>query len=231
MHKDKVEELKQALKAKKEAESVRQASEQSGEVHGKEEALAKLEEFEKKLGELEEKLNKAETQAKENNDKFIRLYAEFENYRKRMQREKEELTRHAQEQIIKDLLPVLDDLERALSHKDSPQDHIALIKGVELVKKHMITSLAKFGLAPFESLGEPFDPHIHEAVSHQESLEVPPDTVVSQFRKGYLFYGKLIRPALVAVAKQPGSADSNETGSPLDSETSSEAEVKEPIKH
>ncbi len=195
MHKDKVEELKQVLKGKKDLET-------AGQQVPVEQVPPVLAED---TQELEEKLKKAQTQAQENNEKYLRLYAEFENYRKRVSREKEEYTRFAHEQVVKDLLPVLDDLERALTHAQSAAEVPALIEGVEMVKKHLISALEKYELKTFESFGKPFDPHVHEAVSHQESADFPPDTVMNEYRKGYTLRGKLVRPALVVVSKSLGS--------------------------
>src|SRR5262249_61317328 len=114
---------------------------------------------------LEENLKQTQAQAKESEDKFIRLCAEFDNFRKRTAREKEEQIRFSHEQVIKEILPVVDDLDRALSHASSSAEIPILIEGVQLVKKHLMSALEKYGLTPFDSLGEPFNPHFHEAVS------------------------------------------------------------------
>jgi molecular chaperone GrpE len=206
MHKDKVEELKQVLKTKKEAESAQKTADETAALFEEVNHLRKVQqELEQKIAVLEENLKQAQTQAKENEQKFIRLYAEFDNFRKRTNREKDEQIRFSHEQVIKDILPVLDDLDRALSHASSSAEIPILIEGVQLVKKHLMSALEKYGLTPFDSLGEPFDPHVHEAVSHEESSEYPPDSVVTEYRKGYLLHGKLVRPALVAVSKAPES--------------------------
>jgi len=158
-------------------------------------------ELEEKIAASEEGLKAAQTLASESNDKLLRLQAEFENFKKRLTREKEEHSRYAHEQVVKDLLPILDDLDRALTHAQSSSEIPALIDGVQLVKKQMGSALEKYGLKPFDSLGEPFNPHIHEAVAHQESQDFPPDTVISEYRKGYTLHDKLVRPAMVAVSK------------------------------
>jgi len=206
MNKDKLEELKQALKTKKEVEMAKQSLEE-----GKINVLEELErlrrinqELETKIAQNEEALKQTQDKANENNDKFIRLYAEFDNFRKRINREKEEHTRYAHEQVVKDLLPIMDDLDRALTHAQSTSEVPALIQGVEMVKKHMSSALEKYGLKSFDSLGEPFDPHVHEAVAHQESPDYPPDVVINEYRKGYTLHDKLVRPAMVAVSKKAG---------------------------
>ena len=211
MHKDKLEELKQALKTKKEAEMAQRSGEdfklpaqELQSLYDEVDHLRKAKlEWEAKLAEGEEEKLKSLEKARESEEKFIRLYAEFDNYRKRAAREKEELARFSHEQVIKDLLPVMDDLERALSHAAVSEEIPALIEGVNLVKKHMASALEKYGLTPFDSLGQPFDPHLHEAVSHVESVDYPPDSVVNEYRKGYRLHGKLVRPAMVAVSKAP----------------------------
>ncbi|MFO1520251.1 MAG: nucleotide exchange factor GrpE [bacterium] len=207
VHKDKLEELKQALKHKKDAEMTKQSLSEESKGSIKEELtlLQKMkQELEAKVASLEGALAQAQAQAKDNNDKFIRQMAEFDNYRKRAQREKEEYTRYAHEEAVKDMLPVMDDLERALTHAQSAAEIPALIEGVEMVKKQLGTTLEKYGLKTFDSLGEPFNPHVHEAVAHVESMEYPPDTVAAEYRKGYTLHGKLVRPALVAVSKTGG---------------------------
>jgi len=203
MNKDKLEELKQALKTKKEVEMAKQTLEE-GKINVLEELerLRKVnQELEAKVSELEENLKSSQEKANENNDKYVRLYAEFDNFRKRLNREKEEHARYAHEQVVKDLLPVMDDLDRALTHAQSSSEVPALIQGVEMVKKHMSSALEKYGLKSFDSLGQPFDPHVHEAVAHQESADYPPDVVINEYRKGYTLHDKLVRPAMVAVSK------------------------------
>lgn len=212
MHKDKLEELKQALKTKKELEHAHKAGEdfklpaqELQSLYEEVDQLKKIQhELELKLQEAEEAKLKSKEKAKESEEKFVRLYAELENFRKRSAKEKEDLNRFAHEQVIKDLLPVLDDLERALSHA-SDADASGLIEGVEMVRKHMATAMEKYGLQAFDSLGEPFDPHSHEAVSQEERADFPPNHVVKEFRKGYRLHGKLVRPAMVAVSKAHGA--------------------------
>src|SRR5262245_20146065 len=139
MHKDKVEELKQVLKTKKEAEAAQKASDETA-AHSEEvNHLRKIQqELEQKIATLEENLKQTQAQAKESEDKFIRLCAEFDNFRKRTAREKEEQIRFSHEQVIKEILPVVDDLDRALSHASSSAEIPILIEGVQLVKKHLM---------------------------------------------------------------------------------------------
>lgn len=223
---DKVDELKQALKAKKDIESgQRPKNVDTAQDPGVEEGS----QLQKIVQELEVELKKAKEEAQENQDKYLRLYAEFENFRKRVQKEKEELGRYAHEQIIKDLLPILDDFERALSHAEDAKDVKVLIDGLKLVEKQMVGVLERFGLKSFPALGEMFDPHLHEAMAHQDSHDYEPDTVMAEYRRGYQMHGKLIRPALVAVAKKPQTSQKEEGEMP--DNMAGEAEIQGPTKH
>jgi len=197
---NKIDELKQVLKNKKEAEHAKEEAE----AHLDRESADKIvKDLSAKVQAQEEELKAAQKEAKENQDKYLRLYAEFENYRRRLQKEKEELSRYAHEQVLKELLPVLDDLERALTHAEQSKDLKNLIEGIHLVERQFLSNLEKFGLKAFSAVGEIFNPHFHEAMAHQESSKHPADTVISEYRKGYTLNGKLVRPALVAVAKSP----------------------------
>jgi molecular chaperone GrpE len=136
-------------------------------------------------------------------DRHLRLQAEFENFRKRQQRDREDAGRLIKERILGELPGVVDNLERALTHASaagaSPE---SLSQGVDLVVKQLREVLSRSGAVPIAALGEPFDPHLHEAMARVETSGDPPDgTVVEEYRRGYLLDGKVMRPALVAVAK------------------------------
>ncbi|HEY6000519.1 MAG TPA: nucleotide exchange factor GrpE [bacterium] len=139
-------------------------------------------------------------------DRHLRLQAEFENYRKRQQRERESANRHAKERLLRELPDVIDNLERALRHAAAPDAAPeSLAQGVDLVARQLTEVLARFGAEPMTAVGAPFDPHRHEAMARVETSGDPPDgTVVEEFRRGWLLDGKVLRPALVAVAKVPG---------------------------
>jgi len=149
---------------------------------------------EERVKELEEKLT-AER------DKYIRLYAEFENYRKRVQKEKEELVKYSVEPVISDLLTVLDNLEMALEHASRETDPKSLIEGVELTLREFKKVIGKYGVEEIEALGKPFDPNVHHAMSQIERSDVQNNTVVEEFRKGYTLRDRVLRPSLVAVSK------------------------------
>jgi molecular chaperone GrpE len=139
-------------------------------------------------------------------ERLLRLQAEFDNFRKRQQREREEIHRQAKERLLREIPGVLDNLERALRHAgapDAPADSLA--EGVELVAKQLQEILARFGAEPMNALGAPFDPHRHEAMARVDTAGDPPDgTVVEEYRRGWILDGKVLRPALVAVAKLAG---------------------------
>ena len=142
------------------------------------------------------------------NEKYLRLYAEFENYKKRVQREKEDLIKYSNEDILYHLLPVMDNLEMALKHStDSVSE--SLVKGVEITLREFQRVTEKFGLVPIPAAGKPFDPSVHHAMSQVERADMEDKTVVEEFRKGYTLSGKVLRPSLVAVSKIP--ADETET--------------------
>jgi molecular chaperone GrpE len=136
------------------------------------------------------------------NEKYLRLYAEFENYKKRVQKDKEELVKYANEKIIQELLPVIDNLESALEHsKDEATGGI--VQGVENTLKEFLRILRKCGLTPIEAVGRAFDPSIHHALSIAERDDVEENMVTEVFRKGYMFKDKVIRAPLVGVSKKP----------------------------
>ena len=147
------------------------------------------------------------SEADECRDSLMRLQAEFENYKKRQAKERVEFRKSANEKVLKEVLPILDNLERALSHGEEGGGGEKFIEGVQLVTRQFRDSLSQFGVEPIESLGQAFDPHFHEAMSRVETDGDPPDgTVVDEYQKGYLLNGRVLRPALVGVAKLVDSA-------------------------
>jgi molecular chaperone GrpE len=156
-----------------------------------------------RITELEEALAAREAEALANWDKFVRERADLENYRKRVQREKEELLKYGNESLILEILPVIDNMERALSHA-SEEPHVAVIEGIRLTHAMLLSALKKFGVTIIETLpGTPFDPAFHQAMRQVESAELPPNTVVEEMQKGYLINDRLLRAAMVSVAVAP----------------------------
>ncbi len=133
-------------------------------------------------------------------DRFLRLAAEFENYKKRVQRDQDEYTKYAHERLLKDLLPVLDNLQRALQHTQSEGNTNGVVHGVELTCKQYLEVLSRFGVRPIPSVGLPFDPAVHQAVATVEAKGQAPNTVVKEYEKGYFLYDRVLRPAMVTVA-------------------------------
>lgn len=130
-------------------------------------------------------------------DRYVRTLADFENFRKRSEREKSDFYKYALSGLLKELLPVLDNFDRALEHAEEGDD---FHKGVLLVYKQLFGILQKYGLRPIEQSGVPFDPKIHEAVVREENSSVPSHTVVAVLQKGYFLHDRVLRPAMVKVA-------------------------------
>ena len=161
----------------------------------------KKEDKEKEIEELKRKLEEKEKEAKEHYDRLLRMAADLDNYKKRAAREKEEWTKFANEDLIKAILPFIDNLERAVNHADKVKDTGVLIEGLQLTLQQLLQSLNKFGLSPIESLGKPFDPAMHEAMLVVETDQHEPNQVVEEFQKGYFLSNRLLRPATVSVSK------------------------------
>ena len=157
----------------------------------------------KEIEELKKKLEEKEKEAKENYDRLLRTAADFENYKKRAAREKEDWTKFANEDLIKAILPFIDNLERAVNHAQKIVDTGVLVEGVQLTLQQLLQALNKFGLSSFESVGKPFDPAMHEAMLVVETDKHEPNQVVEEFQKGYLLNDRLLRPATVSVSKPP----------------------------
>ncbi len=157
---------------------------------------------EQKIKELEEKLKDKTTEAQANYDKFLRACAEFENFKKRLEKEKKDLVRFSNEELVKELLSVIDNLERALDRKGDTENVKDLRDGVNLTLQQLLKTLNKFGLEQVSALGERFDPNKHEAIAIEESQEHDEGVVVNEIQKAYFFKDRLLRPALVSVSGQ-----------------------------
>ena len=140
-------------------------------------------------------------------DQLLRVVAETENYKKRAEREKAEFIKRANQNLIRDLLPILDNLERALScaQSEDEAEEGALLEGLDLIKREFMKVMEKNGVEPIEAMGRPFDPEIHEAMMQQEDAEADDNSVLCVYQKGYLHHGRLIRPAQVVVSKKPAA--------------------------
>jgi molecular chaperone GrpE len=156
---------------------------------------------------LEERLKAAEEKAEVNYESLLRVTADFENYKKRIEREMSDVRKFANESLIKELLPIVDNLERALAieygkNKDTIE---GIREGVEMTFKELMECLQKFGVTPMDSLEKPFDPNFHHAVSQEESEEYPENMVLKELQKGYMLRDRLLRAPMVVVSKKPDS--------------------------
>jgi molecular chaperone GrpE len=153
--------------------------------------------------ELALQLAEKEKERQELYDRLLRTMAEFDNYKKRVAKDKEDLTRYGNEKLVRELLPVIDNFERALEQARNSPDQKALQEGITMILRQFVTALEKFGVKEFFSVGQVFDPNKHEAMTHQESAEHEENTIMAEFQKGYNLHDRLLRAAMVAVAKRP----------------------------
>ncbi len=161
---------------------------------------------------LEEKLEQKEKELAECKDKMLRLAAELENFKKRVEREKLEHMKFALEEFAKELLPFLDNLERAIALAKDTKDMEKMIEGIELTLSGYFKTLERFGLKTFAAEGQRFDPNYHEALSVEENSDVEDNTVLKELLRGYTLHDRVIRPALVVVSKKNQSDNQKEGG-------------------
>ncbi len=186
------------MKEEKEYREEMKESKEEGCVEKEALATEPFEEIERLKGLLEEKTREARL----NHEKYLRACADLENYRKRTAKETARTIEYANETLLKEILPVIDNLERALEHAEKEKGFESLKEGVRLTLDQMRAVLKKFGLREIKALGERFDPEKHHCISHEEKEGCEPGTVIKEFQKGYIFKNKLLRPSLVAVAKE-----------------------------
>jgi molecular chaperone GrpE len=184
-------EAKEGLPEKTEiqqAEAGKQGSEISGKADRAVEPMVKLQE--------------AEAKAAENYDKYVRAVAELDNYRKRAVREKADAIQYGNENLLRDILPLVDGMDRALEHACNSEDFDAFRKGLKLLQGQLLGCLQKHGVEMIDTAGKAFDPYVHEAMMQVESAEHEDSQVVGEFERGYLLNGRLLRPAKVSVCKR-----------------------------
>ncbi len=162
------------------------------------------------VADLEAKLAASEKEKKDNWDRYLRSAADVENLRKRQKREIEDAKFDMKGKVLKEVLPVVDNLERAIEHagagsEDDPKLK-PLIEGVQLVLRQLVTAFERLDVQPIEAMGQPFDPNLHEAISQQES-DAPPGSVIQVLQRGYKSGDRLLRPTLVVVAKPKAAAE------------------------
>ena len=180
---------------------------------------------------LLEKYRELEDQLRQAEERILRTAADAENFKRRLQREKEEQIRYANETFMRQLLPVIDNLERALQHSATAPNQESLLEGVNMTLKGFIETLSRFGCTVLETIGKTFDPNFHEAVSQEESSKVEPNTVLKELQKGYMLKERLLRPAMVIVSKPASEAERDARDQkPTDTERAKNGEVKIPVR-
>ncbi len=162
-------------------------------------------------GSMKDDVAAAKKEAAENHDRLLRVCADFENYKKRAQRQMDDHRKYSNTELIKDLLPIIDNLERAVeAQKQSPEGSGAcMAEGVEMTLNEIKNVLKKYDVTPVEANGKPFDPNYHEAMMQEDRPDLPENTVVNELQKGYLLHDRLIRPSMVVVSKG-GSTNKSE---------------------
>ena len=164
-------------------------------------------ETEDEIEKLRNELTQALNDIKVHQEQYLRTLAEMENLRKRTQRDKEDLAKFANENILREILPVIDNLERAVDHAEQAETNDGLFEGVQMTLTQFSQLLTKFGVEPVDAIGQPFDPAYHQAMGQLESDEHPVNTVVQQMQKGYQLNSRLLRPAFVMLAKAPANKE------------------------
>ncbi len=155
---------------------------------------------------MEASLESMEQESKDSHDRFLRVSAEFENYKKRAAREMNDFRKFANESFVKAMLPVVDNLDRAIeSSSDDDHSNSSVVEGVNMTLKEILKIFEQFGVKPFESLGKTFDPALHQAVMQEESDDHPEKTILNELEKGYMMHDRLLRPAMVVVSKKTDS--------------------------
>jgi len=160
---------------------------------------------EQEIERLHSELDAKDKEAKANHDKFLRAVADLENYKRRTSKEVADAKSYANERLIAEILPAIDNFERALGHANGTEGENpgSIAEGIKLIVDQMCGVLKKAGLEEVAALGEKFDPAVHHAISEEESADAAPGTVVKEFQKGYFLKGKLLRPSMVAVSRAP----------------------------
>ncbi len=162
---------------------------------------------------LRAEIEKKELEAKTSFDRYLRTLADFENFKKRTQKDQADQARFSNERLIKELLPVIDNLERAIAHSKETADFARMLEGIELICKELHAILAKTGVRPMDAIGKPFDPFFHQSAGQAEiaeGAEGEENRVVGEIQKGYLFHDRVLRPSLVVVSKKKNREEASQ---------------------
>ncbi len=154
-------------------------------------------------GDIDARIQDLERQLAEQKDRMLRAVAEADNVRRRTQRDAEDRVRYANESLVRELLPILDNFERAVASARAAAGADSVVAGVELIQRELLRVLERAGVSRYSAIGQPFDPTRHEAIARVVSGDAAPDTVVSETAPGYTLHGRVLRPAMVAVAAAP----------------------------
>jgi molecular chaperone GrpE len=161
---------------------------------------------------LRDKLIEKEKEAQDTYDRLLRVSAEFDNYKKRSSREMADFRKYANQSLLKEMLSVVDNLELAIQSAGEKNGHeFSLVEGLNMTLQEMLRIFEKFNVTPVESVGQPFDPAFHEAMMQEKTDEYPENTVIREMQKGYTIHDRLLRPAMVVVAKPTFEADENDS--------------------
>ncbi len=184
------------------------------------------------IQELNDKLVTLEEERDDLKNRLMRSAADLDNFRKRAAREREDLRKYGIDRVVQELLPALDNLERALDHAEKTEAGANIAEGVRMVSRQFVSSLEKHGVVQFDARGEHFDPQKHEAIQQVESSEHDTGVIVEQYQKGYFLHDRLLRPALVAVAKRVEAPQDNvsseeDQSQPIEEESIESAESEE----
>jgi molecular chaperone GrpE len=155
------------------------------------------------VAEARAQVDQLRAEARDNRDRMLRLAADFENYKKRNERERQEYMRFANERLLREFLPVVDNMSRAVDAARKSGESVAIVAGIDLVLQEMIKLLKKYAVEPVPAVGQVFNPAYHEALQQVESEDAPPGTVVGEIQRGYTLNGRVLRPSLVSVAAAP----------------------------
>ncbi len=156
---------------------------------------------------LKVKIQEMEKKAADNYDKYVRAVAELDNYKKRAVREKTDAIRYGNENLLRDILPLVDSMDRAMEHACNSDDFDAFKKGLKMLQQQLLGCLQKHGVEQIEAVGKDFDPHVHEAMMQVEGKEHEESKVVGEFERGYLLNGRLLRPSKVSVCRRLKNED------------------------
>ncbi len=176
--------------------------EESSEVRPEEEELT-AEEEQRELT-PDQEMARMQQEVEQANDMMLRLAAELDNYKKRVAKERESLIRYAAQDVLQELIPVLDNFERAIESAGKSKDFVSFLEGVKMIYKNMYDAMGRKGLARIDAVGEAFDLNVHEAVMQVTSEEHPENVVVEELQKGYMLHDRVIRPSMVVVSKGKG---------------------------